>query len=163
MLRLTKPFLPFCLFILVLTGCATGSYSAGPYAKFYRVPHPIQCVPYARKVSGIPIMGNAHTWWAQAGQLHYQRGSRPQNGAVLVLSQGNKLRYGHLAVVKRVIGPREIDVTHSNWGNDRTSRSLVYEFMRVRDVSPRNDWTQLRFWNGKSFGSVYPAYGFIYK
>ena len=26
----------------------------------------LQCVPYARQVSGIRIFGDAHTWWDQA-------------------------------------------------------------------------------------------------
>lgn len=152
----------FC-FILILVSCASSSESAGPYATYYKVPKPVQCVPYARDVSGINIMGDAHTWWAKAEQQNFKRGRAPVPGAVLVLSKTEKLRHGHLGVVKNVVGPRDIDITHSNWGSDKQSRSLIYKSMRVKDVSPKNDWTLLRFWNGKSFGAPYPAHGFIYQ
>ncbi|MCB1682119.1 MAG: CHAP domain-containing protein [Rhodospirillales bacterium] len=152
-----------CCFLLVLVGCSTASESAGPYATYYKVSAPIQCVPYARDVSGIDLRGNAYTWWDQAAQNNYPRGNKPAPGAVLVLRNTGKLRYGHLAVVNRIVSAREIDVTHSNWGSDKNSRSLIYRSMRVQDVSPKNDWSLLRFWNGKSFGAPYPAYGFIYK
>ncbi len=146
------------------SGHSGASFSSGAYADAYAIKEPIQCVPYARKVSGIPIYGDAHTWWYQAANK-YARGNRPQEGAVLVLSKSNRLRYGHLAVVKRVVGPRDIDITHSNWGSDRKTRSVVYNSMRVRDISPNNDWTRLKFWNAytNAFGSPYPAHGFIYK
>ena len=42
----------------------------------------LQCVPYAREVSGIRIYGDAHTWWDQAAG-HYARGVRPRVGAVM--------------------------------------------------------------------------------
>ena len=34
----------------------------------------LQCVPYARQVSGIRIFGDAHTWWGQA-EGRYARGT----------------------------------------------------------------------------------------
>lgn len=162
-LRIFKQSLSVFCFMLVLVSCSSVSESAGPYATYYKVPKPIQCVPYARDVSGIPLMGDAHTWWAKAGEQNFKRGKAPASGAVLVLSKTDRLRHGHLAVVKRVVGPRDIDITHSNWGSDKKSRSLVYKSMRVKDVSPKNDWSLLRFWNGKSFGAPYPAQGFIYQ
>ncbi|MGB3214468.1 MAG: CHAP domain-containing protein [Alphaproteobacteria bacterium] len=150
-------------FLLVLAGCSSTSESAGAYGKYYKVAKPIQCVPYARKVSGIKMRGNAHTWWDQAPKYDYTRGKQPERGAVLVLRNTGKLKYGHLAVVNRVVNSREIDITHSNWGSDKSSRSRIWKSMRVKDVSPKNDWSLLRFWNGKSFGAPYAAYGFIYK
>lgn len=162
-LRDLRNVVSILLVFMIVVACAGSSESAGPYASYYRVPKPIQCVPYARDVSGIDLMGDAHTWWAKAGEQDYRRGRKPAKGSVLVLSKTNKLRHGHLAVVKRVVGPRDIDVTHSNWGSSYNSRSVVYKYMRVKDVSPKNDWTLLRFWNGKSFGAPYPASGFIYR
>jgi hypothetical protein len=117
-----------------------------------------ECVPYARQRSGIGIMGDAFTWWnAAAG--HYQRGSLPLAGAVLVLRKTERLRRGHLAVVAAVVGPREIRVDHANWQPD-----ALITGMAVMDVSPKNDWSQLRFWNkdARMWGRVYPAAGFIY-
>ncbi len=71
---------------------------------------------------------------------------------------------GHVAVVKNVLGPRKINVTHSNWGDSRSSRHIIYESMLAEDVSDGNDWSEVRFWNdGKNIlGFPYAAYGFIY-
>jgi hypothetical protein len=73
---------------------------------------PLQCVPYARLVSGVAIRGDAWTWWDQAAA--------------------------------------------------RYSRGRVAHDVRVIDISPGNDWSELRVWNGAGFGKVYPAHGFIY-
>jgi surface antigen len=115
-------------------------------------------------MSGIPIHGDAWTWWNQAAG-NYQRGCLPVPGAVLVLARTNKLPRGHLAVVTQVLAPRDINVTHTNWGSDWLSRRVTYESVRVQDVSPANDWTSVRFWNDEAgvFGFPYPAMGFIYK
>lgn len=152
-------------FIFMLSACsATDALAPLTASKpYYRIDTLIQCVPYAREVSGIPIRGNAHTWWHQA-QGRYETGAQPRVGAVLVLSKTSRLRYGHVAVVKRVIDNRTIEVAHANWGGDRYTRSYVYKNMPVKDVSKNNDWSRLRFWHypSESFGSVYPASGFIY-
>ncbi|HET6618491.1 MAG TPA: CHAP domain-containing protein [Dongiaceae bacterium] len=117
-----------------------------------------ECVPYARQRSGIGIMGDAYTWWNTAAG-HYQRGRLPLAGAVLVLRKTERLRRGHLAVVAAVVGPREIRVDHANWQPD-----ALITGMAVIDVSPANDWSQLRFWNkdARMWGRIYPASGFIY-
>ena len=130
----------------------------------YRVKTPEQCVPYARRLSGIDIFGDAYTWWNKAG-TRFARGCVPVPGAVLVLAKSQKMVHGHVAVVKEVIGPRQINVTHSNWGNDPASRRVVYTTMRVEDLSVANDWTKVRFWNDedKVFGFPYAAHGFVYK
>lgn len=117
-----------------------------------------QCVPYARARSGIKIFGDAHTWWDTAkGQ--YARGNLPMHGSVLVLSKTKRLRRGHVGVVTGIVSPREIRVDHANW-----QRDAIITNMAVIDVSPANDWTQLRFWNkdARMWGAVYPASGFIY-
>lgn len=152
---------------LLLSGCATapiGSSLTNPgMADGARVGKPVQCVPYARDVSGIDLYGDAYSWWDKAAPT-YRRGQTPAPGAVLVLSRTDKMRSGHVAVVKQVISPRQIDVTHSNWGNDRQSRSIIYHSMRVEDLSGNNDWTRVRFWNAEldCFGLPYSARGFIY-
>jgi len=130
---------------------------------YYTIKEPLQCVPYAREVSGIPIRGNAHTWWDKAAGK-YQRSHTPRVGAVMVLSKTSRLKYGHLAVVTKVINSRNIEVTHSNWGGDRRTRSFIYNRMPVVDTSPNNDWSSARFWDypSGSYGSVYAVSGFIY-
>ena len=123
----------------------------------------IQCVPYARQVSGIDIMGDAWTWWDGAAGK-YARGNQPRFMAVLVLSRTPRLTLGHVAVVVDVDGPRQIRVTHANFGSDPVSRRIIYDAMPVVDVSPGNDWTLVRFWNyqAQAWGILYPAYGFVY-
>jgi CHAP domain len=117
-----------------------------------------ECVPYARSRSGIGIRGDAHTWWdSAAGQ--FARGDVPAAGAVLVLRKTDRLRRGHVAVVTRVTGPREIRVDHANW-----QPGAVITGMAAIDVSPANDWSQVRFWNKdtRKWGRIYPASGFVY-
>ena len=124
----------------------------------------LQCVPYAREVSGIEIYGDAWTWWAQAGQKNFQRGNRPQIGAVLALRKTSRLKLGHVAVVSAILDSRKILVNHANWGSDSRTRGKVHYRQPVVDVSPNNDWSEVRMMNTLgSFGSMYPAHGFIYQ
>ncbi|MCH2547438.1 MAG: CHAP domain-containing protein [Alphaproteobacteria bacterium] len=163
MVRIRSQWIIFA-FIMLLTACSGGSTFNSPHASGHYTNTPMQCVPYARKVSGIEIYGDAHTWWHQASP-RYGRGTMPAPGAVLVLAKTRRLQHGHLAVVKRIISNRQIEVTHSNWGHNRATRSMIYDAMRVEDISPMNNWSQLRFWNyhSSAFGSPYAAYGFIYR
>lgn len=161
-----KPFLVLSA-VLLLAACGGGGRTVAPagmgIGQYAMVDSPIQCVPYARSISSVQIMGDAWTWWDRA-QGVYARGSQPAPGSVLVLSRTDRLRLGHLSVVQRVLGPREITVSHSNFGSDRATRSRIYSEQSAVDVSPRNDWTQIRFWNPDygSYGFAYEAYGFIY-
>lgn len=121
---------------------------------------PYQCVPYARAVSGVGIRGDAVTWWRQA-EGRYLRGRLPAAGAVLVTEGYRNTRRGHVAVVTRVLGPRKIVVTHANWLNDQR----IHIDEPVMDVSPNNDWSQVRVWYtpGQRWGArTYKVRGFIY-
>lgn len=123
----------------------------------------LQCVPFARTVSGIELHGDAWTWWTQAAG-RYDRGSEPKTGAVLAFRRSNKLKLGHVAVVFKVMGPRRILLTHANWGNDGETRGVVHERQPAMDVSPRNDWSEVRLLNRQGeWGSAYAAHGFIYR
>jgi surface antigen len=135
-----------------------------PKADFYKIPKQVQCVPHARDVSGIQIRGNAHTWWDQAEGKGYKRGKKPKKGAVFVLSNTSRLKYGHVSVVKNIVDSRKIEVEHANWGGTMSERCIVYRYMPVQDVSKNNDWSLVRFWNypSKSYGSLYKGDGFIY-
>ena len=119
-----------------------------------------QCAPYARMVSGIDIYGNAGTWWGQAAG-RYDRGSAPEVGSVMVMKPYGKMRIGHVAMVSRIVSDREIRVTHANWSR----RGGVEKDVRVVDVSPAGDWSQVKVWYA-SMGDVgqtsYPTFGFIY-
>ena len=120
-----------------------------------------QCVPYARRASGIELYGDAWSWW-QAAAGRYERGSAPLPGAVLVMKRDGRLTRGHVAVVTEVVGLREIRITHANWAFGDKPGGLVDRDVSVVDVSPGNDWSRIRVWNGGSYGRVYHAYGFVY-
>ena len=124
----------------------------------------IECVPYARAISGIAIRGDAWTWWKNAG-ASYERGAAPRGGAVLVFQRSGGMVRGHVAVVREVKGPREVVIDHANWAARRGQKGRVDTGVRVRDVSAKNDWTKVRVWYrpADDFGSkVYPTYGFVY-
>ncbi|PHK96696.1 amidase [Pseudoroseomonas rhizosphaerae] len=124
----------------------------------------ISCVPYARAVSGIEITGNAHTWWAGAAGA-YARGQRPERGSVLSFRASGGMRLGHVAVVSRVVGPREVLIDHANWEGPGIRKGTVMRGVSVIDVSDRNDWTAVRVQTGRSddaYGRVYATNGFIH-
>jgi surface antigen len=119
-----------------------------------------QCVPYARKISGINIHGNANTWWGQA-EGRYERGHTPEEGAVLAFASYGKMQLGHVAMVSKVVSDREILLTHANWSHP----GRVETDVRAVDVSPNNDWSEVKVWYGPigDLGTtVYPTEGFIY-
>lgn len=123
-----------------------------------------ECVPFARAVSGIQIWGNAHSWWDLAAGK-YDRGNRPRIGAVLVFASSDKLKYGHVAVVSRIIEDRTVMVTHANWSRIGGKRGRAEQDVTLFDVSPRGDWSRVKVWyrdNDGLGGSTYPVYGFIY-
>lgn len=122
----------------------------------------ISCVPYARQVSGIAVVGNAWQWWEKAAG-EYARGHRPEPGSVLNFRSNGRMPLGHVAVVNRIINPREIIIDQANWPIPGM-RGGVSHNVAVVDVSEANNWSAVRVelgHNGK-FGSVYPTYGFIY-
>jgi hypothetical protein len=122
----------------------------------------ISCVPFARNDSGISVAGNAWQWWENAAGV-YERGRVPETGSVLTFRSNGRMRLGHVAVVSRVINPREVEVEHANWAGTGM-RGGVARNVPVVDVSEANDWTAVRVGLGRGgeFGSVYPTYGFIY-
>jgi CHAP domain len=142
------------------TGIPDTSVFARPSTRILTPPRPLQCVPYARKVSGIDIRGDAWTWWGSA-KGHYRTGRQPKVGAVLALKRTKRLRLGHLAVVTAILNSREILVDQANWLN----RGQIQISTPVRDVSANNDWSVVRVWYipGDTYGArAYAARGFIY-
>lgn len=123
----------------------------------------LQCVPYARRVSGIELRGNANTWWHEADG-RYQRGQSPQEGAVLSFRSNRHMELGHVAVVTKTVGPREILISQANWPMPGQRYGNISKAISVIDVSADNDWTAVRVERGHtgSYGSVYPTNGFIY-
>lgn len=140
----------FATFILALSTLIVSPATAGV----------LQCVPYARQVSGIQLFGNANTWWGQA-EGQYDRGHEPRVGAVLAFAASRSMPVGHVAMVSKVLGAREVLLTHANW----SYRGGVERDVRAVDVSANNDWTDVRVWYGP-IGDLglrsNPARGFIY-
>lgn len=123
-----------------------------------------ECVPFARQASGIQIYGDAWTWWGQADGK-YKRGDTPKVGAVIVFEKSSRLRLGHVAVISRVVTKRVVMVTHANWSRLNGARGHAEQDVTLTDVSPRNDWSQVKVWYRDTAGlgsSSYPVYGFIY-
>jgi surface antigen len=124
----------------------------------------LQCVPFARMISGIDLFGRAASWWHQATG-RYDQGSMPRAGAVLVFRAISSMRSGHVATVSRVVSDRVIEVTHANWSIIRGRRGQIERNVEVVDVSPANDWSRVRVWWAPHQGlgtTNYPTYGFIY-
>jgi len=124
----------------------------------------LQCVPYARALSGVTIFGDAHTWWDQAAGK-YDRGNQPKVGAVLAFPPHGNMRLGHVAAVRRVLDDRTIIISHANWSTIGGVRGHIEEDVRAIDVSEENDWSEVRVWYtpNEALGSTeWPAHGFIY-
>jgi surface antigen len=140
----------FATLFLALSTLATAPASAGT----------LQCAPFARQVSGIDLHGNANTWWGQA-EGRYDRGHEPRVGAVLAFASSRSMPVGHVAMVSKVVSGREVLLTHANW----SYRGGIERDVRAVDVSPNNDWTDVRVWYGPTGGlglRSNPAKGFIY-
>jgi CHAP domain len=119
------------------------------------------CAEYARIRSGFPVFGDAKNWWERAKNL-YDRATTPVAEAVMVFSTTKRLKKGHVAVVTDIVSPREVRVDQANWLN----HGEIDHSTPVLDVSPDNDWSQVRVWDVRSsqFGShIYPLNGFIVK
>ena len=101
--------------ILPLANAAISGQELPPY---------LQCVPYAREVSGIAIYGDAHTWWEQAAG-RYDRGNKPRVGAVMAFVPHRNMRLGHVAAVSRVIDSRTVLLDHANWSPINGERGQI--------------------------------------
>ena len=143
---------------------ATNRRYAGRYtvARFGVSGGRLQCVPFARKNSGIALVGNAHTWWGSAAGV-YERGARPEVGSVLSFRSNGRMRLGHVAVVSSVVDGRTLGIDHANWSGPAAGPGGITHNMTVVDVSEGNDWSAVRASVGDGrFGNVYPTNGFIY-
>jgi surface antigen len=128
------------------------------------LPSYLQCVPYARLISGIQLFGDAHTWWKQA-EGQYARGFTPKAGAVMAFKPHGAMTLGHVAAVSRVIDKRHILLRHSNWSPINGKRGQIEDNVMAVDVSEANDWSEVRVWFDpiQGLGSTrWPVQGFIY-
>jgi len=124
----------------------------------------LQCVPYARQVSGIAIYGDAHTWWGQA-EGKYARGNRPGVGSVMSFKPYGNSRLGHVAAVSRIVDSRTVLIRHANWSPINGRRGQIEDDVLAVDVSENNDWSEVRVWFAPIQGlgtTRWPLNGFIY-
>jgi surface antigen len=124
----------------------------------------LQCVPYAREVSGVQIYGDALTWWDQA-EGRYARGHQPRVGAVMAFRPYGNMRLGHVAAVSEIIDSRTVLLRHANWSPINGHRGQIEDDVRAIDVSPDNDWSEVRVWFApiQALGTTHwPIAGFIY-
>ena len=124
----------------------------------------LQCVPFARALTGVTIFGDAHTWWDQA-EGRYQRGETPKVGAVMAFRPHGNMRLGHVAAVRKILDKRTLLISHANWSTIDGIRGHIEENVRVIDVSEDNDWSRVRVWytpNSALGGNEWPLHGFIY-
>jgi surface antigen len=122
--------------------------------------HGGNCVAYVRDVSTVHLEGNAATWWPHA-EGRYERGHKPEVGAIMVFKPYGRMHVGHVAVVSHIINSREVLVDHANWVRGRITKASS-----VIDTSPLNDWTSVKVQNQganqDAHGRENPTYGFIY-
>jgi hypothetical protein len=143
------------LLCLALAACGGG---AGPSRPSAGVSAAVECVPFARALTGVSLSGAAAEWWQQA-EGRYPRMQAPEVGSVLVFRRSDRLPSGHVAVVSRVLSRRQIMVTQANWVHHR-----ITEDQPVIDVSAKRDWSMVRVWwpPARQMGVAdYPAFGFI--
>jgi len=162
-MKTATTFLALALTSLVPTAHARSSFDFGGPGGGSNQPIAgvLQCVPYARDVSGIRIYGDAHTWWSQA-EGRFARGHAPKVGAVMAIRPHGNSQLGHVAAVSGILDSRTVLLRHANW----SSPGLIEDNVRAVDVSPQNDWSAVRIWHGPS-GKLgtrhWPLYGFIYR
>ena len=87
-----RPLTPILL-LLALAACASRGPAGGDYVGGSV---PLDCVPFARVLSGVRLSGAAADWWWQADG-RYDRDDAPSIGGVLVLRRSGRLPSGHVA------------------------------------------------------------------
>ena len=160
--------LPLLLTMLALAWpVAAQADAAGDFdtdAAQRELPPYLQCVPYARERSGVQIYGDARTWWDQAAG-RYKRGNRPRPGAVMTFRPYGGMTLGHVAAVAKVIDGRTVLLDHANWSPIDGRRGQIEDNVEAVDVSPDNDWSQVRVRYAPIQGlgsTAWPVAGFIY-
>ena len=155
---------------ILLGLCALSGAAASPMPAIAqgpldgRIGTGLECVPFAREMSGVRIFGDAWTWWDQASG-RYDEGRAPKVGAVLAFRPHGPMRLGHVAGVSRIVSDRIIMVTHANWSRIGGVRGQIERDVTIVDVSDAHDWSAVRVWWDGSRGlgtTAYPTFGFIY-
>ena len=155
-------FAAAAVFSTLIAGCASApdiDYPSAPDQAAQQPTSHLQCVPYARAVSGVNIFGDAWTWWQKATGK-YAKSGVPSLRAVMVLFHYAGPDRAHLAVVTAMPSSREVRIDHANW----LDQGRVYTNVPVYDMSPDNDWSVVKVYNPatRDWGTrVYDVQGFI--
>ena len=124
----------------------------------------VNCVQFVKQASPVALHGDAFEWWDAADGL-YGRGNQPKPGSVMVFARSHHLPHGHVALVQKQIDNRTLLIDHANWSLIAGHRGRVERAVRVVDVSPHNDWSQVRVWyhSLSDLGqTIYSLRGFVY-
>lgn len=146
--------LPLLLLAGALSDCAGGGGRGGDVAHYPG----LSCAPFARALTGLQLTGDAAAWWDEADG-RYPRVHVPRVGGALVFARSGRLPSGHVSVVSRLDGPRQIAVIQANWVPGQLARDEL-----VVDVSAAGDWSLVRVWYTPShqLGThLYATYGFV--
>jgi hypothetical protein len=159
MLSVRAPRIAVLALLAPLAACGGGSEpQLGPNLAYARSYPGLSCAPFARQLTGIGLSGDAADWWPGADG-RYRRTDTPEVGSVLVFRRSSRLPSGHVSVVSRVLDDRHIHVIQANW-----VRGELDEDQLVVDISPGNDWTQVRVWyppTGLLGTHAYATFGFV--
>ena len=124
----------------------------------------LQCVPYARALTGVEIRGDAHTWWGQAeGRYRARRPAKGWRGDGLCPAwqyAAGPCRGG--AAIRR---QAHVLISHANWSTIDGGRGHIEDDVRVVDATEANDWSRVRVWytpNAALGTTEWPLHGFIY-
>ena len=128
------------------------------------LPPYLQCVPYARERSGVQIYGDARTWWDQAdGPLQARQPPTRRRGDGVSPARQHAPRPCRRG--RRVIDSRTVLLDHANWSPIDGRRGQIERGVKAVDVSPANDWSEVRVWYAplQDLGTTaWPVAGFIY-
>ncbi len=88
------------------------------------------------------ITGNAYQWAECARRKHYRVDHSPDNDCVIVYppNYGNGVNptYGHVAVLRKILGNNYYLIQESNSGNgDKSTRKSRLDLNRVQIIHPR--------------------------
>jgi surface antigen len=138
-----------------------------------RVKLALALAAFALGCSAAPALANAVDGFDDpSGELQpylqcvpYARGHAPRVGAVMAFQPYGNMALGHVAAVSRVIDSRTVLLRHANWSPIDGRRGQIEDDVRAIDVSPGNDWSEVRVWYAPIQGlgtTAWPVAGFIY-
>ena len=81
-------------------------------------------------------------------------GTRPASARSSPSPSSRGLPLGHVAVVSRIVEKRVLMLTHANWSRQNGERGHAEQDVTLFDVSPDNDWSEVKVWYRDATGSA---------